>query len=323
MQQMMKSGETSSYSEAEQKLDSKIEKELSPEIVEKVMEKVQDILRDGVAYSSVEALPADLDVNNKITPDRYHRLKGYWDKYTNPYFETIRSVMRYGLLGANISERKQEKRLLGEERIKKWASEVKRRGKFVHFNILGRIAEQPPVAERKAIPLTRSINHPEENFFEFAVIFDISSYAEGESVAGFNDKVVTQRKTMHPVKAYFPGGELPREFDKQGRLVPYLDYGFITRDRISPRQFRGVILNTHLNIKEMNTILEKDVLRELVPRFIGNMTEAQKNPTLLVPIYDEQGNLLWPRKMSHIEVGELLAEREKQQNGVNNKHGSE
>ncbi len=109
--------------------------------------------------------------------------------------------------------------------------------------------------------------------------------------------------------------------------------GFRTRLRIAPRKFKGIVIDCD---KLKNVIFKEDLVQddesvtdeELCKRFrefshklangditnqeresaiIDVIQDALKNikPEYMVPIYDPDGNLLWPQRVSHDEIIKL------------------
>ena len=49
----------------------------------------------------------------------------------------------------------------------------------------------------------------------------------------------------------------------------------------------------------------------MIERFINNFTKKEKTDKLL-PIYNEEGDLLWPKKMNYNEVKKFIEEGDKE-----------
>ena len=93
--------------------------------------------------------------------------------------------------------------------------------------------------------------------------------------------------------------------------------GFVASPRIAPRNFKGLVFRptrgiirgsyTGRVIKETDKTVADKKLRQIVQQILS--TYSQK-PELIMPIYDIDGNLLWPNQMSYAEVLKLIEKRE-------------
>jgi hypothetical protein len=83
--------------------------------------------------------------------------------------------------------------------------------------------------------------------------------------------------------------------NEHGDLCTTNEYGFSLSSRVAPRRFRGLVCD-EIHFQKVLPI----------------MLETYKDkPDLLVPIYDETGNLLWPKKMSFDEVKRAIEDKNK------------
>lgn len=92
-------------------------------------------------------------------------------------------------------------------------------------------------------------------------------------------------------------------FTKEGETQAGEIEGFRTPLRISPRKFEGIAIDKKylseikLNTQENQIDLEENIIRML--------TRSMESNNVFVPIYDYEGNLLWPRKLSHEEIVQM------------------
>lgn len=85
--------------------------------------------------------------------------------------------------------------------------------------------------------------------------------------------------------------------DKEGKPLSTTEYGFELFARVAPRYFRGLVLGNRYKDSDLKKIISQ----------MEQVYQGRKN--LLLPIYDDNGNLLWPKKMSREEVKKFVAER--------------
>lgn len=128
--------------------------------------------------------------------------------------------------------------------------------------------------------------------------------------------------------------------NERGDIIVDPENGFILHHRVSPRFFRGIVIvprrdrtsDETLELESMCSDMELEDLRGLIkagynsietldPEICEKIAQRileiqlkayQDKPELLVPIYDTQGNMWWPRKMPYEEVKRYVAEREKE-----------
>src|SRR3989338_6762081 len=138
----------------------------------------------------------------------------------------------------------------------------------------------------------------------------------------------------HPEKYFrLPGEKIEqvdgKDVDKE-LISPNLEYGFVMSPRIKPKKFEGIIFsklkrhvspgdskampsfigwgfNPHKNISYI-----KEELQDITKDIVKIMAVAdEKDPSLLIPIYDDEGNLLWPKQMIYEEVKKFVEDRDK------------
>ena len=294
--------------------EPKVDIELPPEVIEKIMAKVQNITEYGTAYTSMGL---------GLTDDERYR--------TQQCIETAESrltnVLNKGLLGIpwgnrhNYEQHRSEPS--GESLAELWKQDIKGAKKgVVHFNIIGRTLaavsshdlskfkmENKAGVEGKPYPRARG-------FASWAgfpqLIFDISKFKELEP--NFETGYDTERKprTYEIVATKELVDFTP---DEKGKVGVSPEYGFQLSSRVAPRLFHGIIIEN---------AEDKDVILEVMNGCYHD------DPEKMLPIYQvvrDEGfswsedydeytqreakfELVWPKRMSHEEVKQLVAERE-------------
>lgn len=179
----------------------------------------------------------------------------------------------------------------------------------VHFNIVGRIWEIHQDSRREfkenrkpgdTLEIGKGWFNGERN--SVSIIFDIDSYQEVEGYKQFDRGDV-------PVfsKTYSPGSPdqdtkkadiHSPDFSKRPR--PTSEWGFITKPRIAPREFLGIVLSRRKTAKEIYS--DEEIL--LMARNIASTMVSVNLNKLdnIVPIYDTFGNLLWPKMIPYEKI---------------------
>ncbi|MDO8511660.1 MAG: hypothetical protein Q7S57_00130 [bacterium] len=247
-----------------------LESVLSPEVVEAIMGKVQDIDKKGTAYTGIS--------RSEPIYGMPHRLG---------------EILKYGLLGVDHHYSS------GKTPYEYWqrdgAMTGTMKGSFINFNIVGRIREKISPDKTQIAQTDYSggkLNDGSRTDIispAISIIFDLSSYKEQPAPRDFFAGPQSSRK-YHAVK-------------HKSAEQPSLESGFALSYRIAPRKFRGIVLSCPLNqIDENSSLLDSVRLQ---------MEEVNKTkPEFLVPIYDINGNLLYPKQMSYDEVKKFVAERD-------------
>ncbi len=148
-------------------------------------------------------------------------------------------------------------------------------------------------------------------------------------------------------EALTPGSSFLREFSKSaehkfwrqggggyvsedGKLMPVTEYGFALKGRVQPRNFLGMAVALSrpeteqekderskkfgYETDKINRTKEEDHTKYLQrARFLASMQKDiySSKPELIVPIYDFDGNLLWPKEMTREEIIKFVEERER------------
>lgn len=257
-----------------------LEKELSPEVVEMIMDKVKDIDKKGIAYSSL-SLGA---YKTETAKDRFL------------------SALNNGLLGTTGGTANRE------EWIK--ISKSKPNRLVVHFNITGRTLFR----DKETRSLIKDRHDPSKTEIAnnlwtkqsgaISLLFDISKFKEDEP----HDRSDFHTNKIHTYRAgrdtdYDPKIKHALKNPETGKWDVDPQYGFILSPRVNSRFFQGIVLTRgkEKNDKYLNKIEE-------IAEIMGDCYKEKQN--MLLPIYDENGNLLWPKQMSYEEVKKFVAERD-------------
>lgn len=295
-----------------------VELKLSPETIEMIMEKVQDIDKKGVAFSVVAKINEsefDFIRENHPTSQSFEEFK--------KKFENILCMGIQGGAAAGFSGKLKK----NEIEIIKTKSEYKQRylenpnRAFVHFNIVGRMSKESlesgkdyngqelvEMARTEGAAISRTVS----------ITFDIKHLKEGTPIdsTAWNEKyepVFSQYKdNPYKIGEYYCNDPfLIKKFKDTGNtenlLEPHSEYGFVTYPRISNRFFTGVVLNIATPHKDERLMSQRNAFIE---KLIDFQIQINKAGGVILPIYDQCGNLLWPKQMSHEEVKQFIRERE-------------
>jgi len=285
--------------------EAKNETELSSEVIEKIMEKVQDIDKKGLAYSQSD-------------------------------YDNLPGILKDGLLGQESYNRPGGKKEGYKKRFgKEWAENThKTKDAFVHFNIIGRGRD---LLGEKGLEIGRSYLGMPPN--TIAIVFDIKNYEEVQQNYG------AQEGKSHTFLNHDPN----KRGEKLGVSIPDTEFGFVLSFRVAPRLFQGIVLspgrnmtNTEIEMKIRGDEREKqkygysydeeynrarykkdkiadDDYSPYIKEIVESMKEVNETkPERLIPIYDADGNLLWPEQMSYEEVKKYVAERDIKNNEAKN-----
>lgn len=326
------------------------EEELSPEIIKKIMEKVQDIDNKGVAYTSVgdfgfnkayrsfghALFEAEKSRNYKMVEGlartKNDFIKSRKQELDSKFTVHLGDILKFGIQGGV----KMEEREIGATTGKQWSQLLKdlRTDKRVHFNIVGRsIPDHSGSKTEIGNAYFSNIYNQEDGQEDLTIIFDISDFEETNPTSNYTTKGVTPRKyhsndssilntfnfykeNAFPLKPDLKVGDpllkehgknhkheigVHRHFDEEGKPMPDTEHGFVLTPRIPSWRFRGLVLGG--SDEDVNKrVLE---MTKMMKGTYGNKTEK------LLPIYNQNGDLLWPKQMSYEEVQSFVKERDK------------
>ena len=256
------------------------EAELSPEAIERIMEKVQDINKKGTAWTLVS------------------------DTFPLPQLKTreakLESILQNGIIGTSTKQEGLERSAFFNETGKsEYLDALKSRQETeVFFNIIGRSSNDRPGHYRRLDQYGYYFNKPSDSV---GILFDLSRFRENET---YPPNLL--RRAEFTVNVDSPN-LTPR--DDSDKPMPYMETGFRLAPRIQPRSFKGVIFSINKeNVSEEHTTKLKRA--KLIAQ---DMLKVHKeSDELLIPIYDIQGNLWWPKQMPYEEVKRFVAERDKE-----------
>lgn len=251
-----------------------IEENIEAFKMEDVMKKVTDINNPGIAYST---LCVDWVENKDVSP-----------------VDTLKSVLKEGLLGRSTLP--QLDWIYGDS-IKEmtkdkegWSQIVREKHPIgVFFNIVGRATDikkgddglyrrydkQNADWNSLGAQQTEIAVSPYVTPGSITVLFDSSSLKESET----SHKYIEERGDMK-TKTYYSSS-----FWKD--INPDSEYGFAASYRVAPRFITGLVVTDNSKINELIT-----VMREV----------SDKDASRILPIYDTQGNLLFPKEINHKDL---------------------
>jgi hypothetical protein len=281
------------------------EEELSPEVIEQILEKVLDINQEGTAYTFVSSIRFNTlplsDFPEKYLPEEV------LEESALPYAAKLKSIFSHGLLGRPTREGYEVPS--GKTPQEYWKETVQAKKGLIHFNIIGRTEEGfKEVSRKRLFHWLGSAEEQKRKRFSFntAVLFDLSGFEEDMPTPGFHDPVDMRSKTFRPVESYNqPEKQLTR--DEKGRPMPEAEWGFVAAFRIRPARFKGIAVD----ISGAEKYASSDWGQKLISKITSAMREGVRDNHYLVPVYDQDGNLLWPKQMSYEEVKKFVVERDK------------
>jgi len=266
-----------------------LEFELTPEAEAEIMRKVQDIYQEGTAYSLLRIIePLEIKSYETYEITRYKSLENATEQRKKDRRERLESLFSIGLIRTGyplyLKENPKEAYRIfkGYTRSAEYDPEEQRQpysldnSGGIFFNVVGRFGWRNPYHyERHDME-----PYPREDII--TAIFDISSFRELQDP--------TEKISVHTYR--------PTLANDVGKKLVEASFGFYTPHRIAPRFLRGIVLGkpTGANIR---SILE--------PMFeVGH-----EKPDRFLPIYDHEGNMVWPRQMTRQEIIDFVAEGDK------------
>ncbi|MCL5795440.1 MAG: hypothetical protein M1338_03715 [Patescibacteria group bacterium] len=310
--------------------------ELSPEIFDTVMDKVIDIDKKGTAYSVIffanEFKPPKNMFNEEIrmsSDELWEARKKTEQEDKLKLNSTLSKLFSEGLLGNNKGSS------FGKEEINKnkWFKYVRNEPNSIYFNIVGR-SKDGNILHKK-----ESSTKPEILYSEYyqivaaritrppykaaCLLFKLDSFHEttpqikGKGVKMGHHEFMVNESDGHDCEFWheqfgdsLPGSkevlEHPRfdEFVKLNKITEdgypkvYTEYGFVAENRIAPRFFSGLMV--------YNTDPQS------IESIVSTIKESlHGKESLLVPIYDVYGNLIWPKKMEREEIKKMMENNSK------------
>lgn len=288
-----------------------LESALSPEALELIMAKVQDINRYGTAYTVIRGVMNDTEKLNKI--------------------------LMNGVLGTPIRRGLREK--VTREKWVKYVREEKDAALFM--NIMGTSAEEKMketayFEEKEVLAIVFDLN-----FFEEQQIDQKGQTNRTYSPRGLRER--DEEQWLMEYRKFKESGFAPNAKPKTP-LVSSSD-GYHLSYRVAPKYFRGIILKLSRNLSQTETEIQIEISRKNWDKrkgvgFYDAGREAEDRERLsnqivedenlehyqtkvqeivstmsamnldFVPVYDVNGDLLWPKQMSYDEVKKFVAERD-------------
>lgn len=305
------------------------EEELSPEALDIIMEKIRDINEEDTAFTLISKdYPTAIQENGETK---------------------LKNILSQGLIGTREEQSGIDRRKFFNPVDKETYIDMINRGlrPEVFFNIIGRSNYSGG-----HYPNIRQMIHGgffEPNAEPMGIIFNLASayketYVEkrGDSLKAFtyapNEDGLPYRKNGSP--------SLYK--NKKGHFIGFSDTGFKLSPRVAPRNFMGVIFCMIREITDENEYKAKiermikerkieagrgfsqkdreqykyseetrsQILVKRAKQIAEEMISSYSDrPALLIPIYDFNGNLFWPKQMSYEEVKEFVKKREEKKAG--------
>jgi len=259
--------------------------ELTPEVTEAILSKVQDINKAGVAYTVLGGFAAEK--------------KG---------LDVLKNVLRQGLLGSPDRP---------VEDMENWKKQTRERNPNyrIWFNITGRDSSKGPVGSIKNSEYMRSRNNPPK--LRIAMIFDIKNFSELTPGALSNWESYTEKRIALGDKDIEPEIKTFSENvgGRRDNIAPFEIYNRTHKDnlkgkfRIDPTM--GFTAALHIPTSFLRGLVVAPGEDNNLELSVNEILATYPNdPTKLLPIYDTDGALLWPQKMSVEEVKELAKANE-------------
>jgi hypothetical protein len=254
-----------------------------------------------------------------------------WKKFLQVILDTFVD----GVIGVSYEDSqkiKKDERKIKEKYIKRIKNK-KNSDNLVHANIVGRNEKYADVyrndfSHKSNIDIGNSYYIRRSDFVS-AIIFDKEFFKETEPKEKLSERSLGKDKWSFNandpgvIEAYEKassarseikiGDEIlknygqtnspigGRAFDQNGLPRPWEEYGFVFFPRVPKRALRGLVVKIPEEEKKYNQL--KELENKIVETF------KQKNG-VLIPIYNQEGYLLWPKQMSYEEVKKFVAERD-------------
>lgn len=256
-----------------EKFDAKVpEDKLTPaEMAEVERSKTPEEVEAGK-----EAMEKVIDINQEGTA--FSAISAGTEKNQTELFERIiRNVLTEGLLGTD-QESREKFRQEDETNIKEvWTKSVRNRQSLVYFNIVGKSA--------KSVGNSYYMQQYEN---PVAIIFDLSRFKEVPSVKPSD--LEKEKFGHHTYRTWRPG----LWSEKKGPS----EWGFALSSRVAPKDFLGIV--------------SAYASEQALSRIMKIQNEVYKNKKgMILPVYHQWGDLLWPRRMTYEQVKQFVAERDK------------
>lgn len=255
-------------------------------------EKSEPTIEEELSLEAIERIMCEVkDINEK--GNAISCINAREDTFTPSGLIKLESVLKYGLVGTN---EKQKGHVSGhfqnETNRSEYVNTIRNKEKpDVFFNIVGR-AWLPghPAKIRHLYPFM------EGDIDAIVIMFDLSQYRENP----------TKKRDSLKNKTFSPN--LEDVYDET--VCPTPDLGFRLSPRVAPRSFTGIIFSLGKLTKnyKMN---EGEAAQMLAKKMLKSEGDNKK----LIPIYDGEGNLWWPKQMNYEEVKKFVVERENQKMG--------
>ena len=278
------------------------ENQLPPDDIKNIMKNVVDVAKPSLAYTNLTAFS--------------YKEGGRRSLFSR---KGLVRIFREGILGNPLSEMHKSK--------KDWVQSVKENKDVmaVHFNIVGRGIHYEEVTRRTGTGKLFELRKYEPNLeiflsdyvsgrpgtSSFVMLFDLKGFKEEDPIfAYFNKDVQSNLKLKRRTyRAIFnkKESEVSTELaiEKYGEDFkdrwpsPDSEYGFVLSSRLAPRHFKGImIVEERASMYKINS--------DKVKAEFDLVFSAMRESGVFLPIYQLDGRLLWPQKMSYEEVKKFV-----------------
>lgn len=315
-----------------------IEQELSPEILERIIARVEDINKDGIGFSSVfgkykifEKVAENILRNGLLGGPLWKPIDKSPEKWAQEVRQEKDAVIHFNITGrfhSHLHFTKSER-----EKMEKYP------------NRYSFLKEDPFYSGGPAAHM-RIQDSSWAQHGGIIFLFDLKSFKETLPYPADNDEDFVHKLPLrsftvadHAVRAAWLRGQ--EEYSEQLRGQPHPTYrvikddkerplpdsgfGFIIKSRIAPRFFSGIVIDDNeppkVSAKLTGAERENKIHEQLdmikaerqsrTLEIVRAMKKTYKDkPELLLPVYDVDGNLLWPKNISYEQIKEFIVKRD-------------
>lgn len=240
----------------------------------KILENLVDIGTPGQAYTTIR-------IDNK---------------------STVHNIFKNGLIG--IPEVKHEK-WTGRQRRKYLQSlHENRQGTYesstIWFNITGRTADfDQSSPKHKEIA---NSGYTEQWKDSFILLFSQKAFHEvAPAISQDEEALLFNKHFQYQANLQKANFARPGYINEQGQAIPNSIQGFTLNGRVAPRFFKGIMLNERSSNPSQQ---EQETQDKKLDYLVSQMEKCKRK----LPVYDIEGNLIWPQQMSYEEVKQYVAE---------------
>ncbi|MDD5357475.1 MAG: hypothetical protein PHS53_05035 [Candidatus Pacebacteria bacterium] len=203
--------------------------------------------------------------------------------------ESFSSTLSLGILGnymdtndlGKVFDKQEWIQAVRGKETKRWSTLMPSRPSIC-FHIIGR---STPNTNKRGLSQIAQLYPMTQDKYAIPIMFDMSKLKE----------VKKHWYTKLKIGEYM--NDLEERHNSKGESRAESSHGFVLSARVAPRLFKGLVMD-----KDFENI-------ETITSIMGEAYKDKKE--LYLPIYNVNGDLLWPKQMSYEEVKKFVAEREK------------